>query len=270
MVVESQKREQIEYHERVHYSAGKPRAIDNRHPYVQWLNGYRLRTALTMAGGAVAGKSVLSVCGGDGQEADYFQRLGARVTMVDLSPIAVQAARVQNPQLECMCMDAERLDFPDGAFDWAIVRDGLHHLARPLKGFYELDRVSREGFIILEGQDSPAVRALSLFGVAENWDPAGGYVYRFGRRELYKIFSSLQTVHDWKVRTAWLPYGSDLVGLFPAFRRYVYPVISHPAAMKVLMTRSVRRAFKCSFEVFNGLFGRAGNSLIVVARKGRT
>src|SRR5437016_14080000 len=114
--------------------------------------------------------------------------------MVDLSPIAVQAARAQNPQLDCMCMDAERLDFPDGSFDWAIVRDGLHHLARPLKGLYELERVSREGFAILEGQDSWLVRLLVRLRMGENWDPAGGYTYRFTRRELQKIFNSVQTV----------------------------------------------------------------------------
>lgn len=65
-------------------------------------------------------------------------------------------------------MDAEVLTFADASFDWVIVRDGLHHLARPLKGFYEAERVSREGFVILECQDSLAVRFLSVLGIAEN------------------------------------------------------------------------------------------------------
>lgn len=164
-------------------------------------------------------------------------------------------------------MDAETLTFPDAAFDWAIARDGLHHLARPLKGLYELERVCREGFVILEGQDSLPVRLLARLGVAENWDPAGGYVYRFQRREMKKIFSSLQTVSEYKVHTAWLPFGSDVVGHFPPFRRFLYPVLKQPLIERVLSTKPVRRGFRTGFDLWTLVAGRWGNSLIVVARK---
>ena len=266
-MIEDQKRRQVEYHEKEHYRAQKPRAVDNSHPYVEWLNNYRLRKAQQMMQASLAGKTVLSICGGDGQEADFFSCLGAKVTVTDLSTVALESARLRNPALQCVCMDAEALTFPDASFDWAIVRDGLHHLARPLKGLYELERVCREGFVILEGQDSLAVRLLSKVGIAENWDPAGGYVYRFQRRELQKVFSSLQTVRDWRIQTAWLPFGADLVAHVPAFRRFIYPVMKQPLVEKILCATPVRRGFKLSFEVMNALAGHWGNSLIVVARK---
>ncbi len=266
-VIEDQKRRQVEYHEREHYRAEKPRLIDNSHPYVEWLNNYRLRKALEMMQVSLCGKTLLSVCGGDGQEADFFQAQGVHVTVTDLSTVALESARLRNPALRCVCMDAEALTFPDGAFDWAIVRDGLHHLARPLKGLYELERVCREGFVILEGQDSLPVRMLSRVGIAENWDPAGGYVYRFQRRELHKVFSSLQSVSEWKIHTAWLPFGSDVVGHFPPFRKFVYPVMKQPIVERVLCAKPVRRGFKAGFEVWSSLAGHWGNSLIVVARK---
>src|SRR5437870_9559117 len=145
-----------------------------------------------MIGAALDGKSVLSVSGGDGDEADFLQRQGAVVTMTDLSGVAVETARVRNPAIRSMKMDSENLAFADGSFDWVIVRDGLHHLARPLKGLYELERVSREGFAILEGQDSWLVRLLVKLGMGENWDPAGGYTYRFPRRELQKVFDGVE------------------------------------------------------------------------------
>lgn len=264
--MEDQKRRQVEYHEREHYRAGQPRTIDNSHPYVEWLNNYRLRKAMQMIRVSLSGKTVLSVCGGDGQEADFFQRQGADVTVIDLSTVAMEAARLRNPALHCACMDAESLTFADRSFDWVIVLDGLHHLARPIKGLYELDRVSREGFVILEGQDSLPVRLLSILGIAENSDPAGGYVYRFSRREIHKIFSSLQTV-EWNVHTAWLPFGSDVLGLFPAFRRLAYPAMKRPFISRLLAAKSSRVVFKILFQLVHSVTGHWGNSLIVVAHK---
>jgi ubiquinone/menaquinone biosynthesis C-methylase UbiE len=191
--MEEQKRRQVEYHEREHYRAQQPRIVDNRHPYVAWLNNYRLHKAVQMMPGPVRGKTMLAIGGGDGHEADFFQRQRAQVTVVDLSTVGLRAARVRNPGLQCACMDAEALAFADAAFDWVLVRDGLHHLARPFKGFYEAERVAREGFVIVDGQDSILLQLLSTIGIAENWDPAGGYVYRFSRREIRKVFSSMQT-----------------------------------------------------------------------------
>jgi len=214
-----------------------------------------------------AGKSVLTVCGGDGEEADYLHRSGAVVTAIDLSEIAARSARRRNASLRCACMDAESLGFADRSFDWVVVRDGLHHLARPIQGLFEMERVAREGFVVIEAQDSLPVRWLSKVGVAENWDPAGGYVYRFSRREIYKIFSSMQTVKGWKIHAAWLPFGSDVLSLFPPFRRFVYPVMNQRAIKRLLDAKFTRAVFKAAFKIGNSLVGRCGNSLIVVAWK---
>lgn len=63
--MEAQKRRQIEYHEREHYRESSPRIPDNSHPYVAWLNSYRLRKAIDMMRVSVRGKTILSLCGGD-------------------------------------------------------------------------------------------------------------------------------------------------------------------------------------------------------------
>lgn len=83
--MEDQKRRQVAYHEKEHYRAIDPRIVDNSHPYVAWLNDYRLRKAAEMMHDSMSGKTVLSICGGDGLEADFFQRQGANVTVIDLS-----------------------------------------------------------------------------------------------------------------------------------------------------------------------------------------
>src|SRR5439155_7257705 len=218
-------------------------------------------------GTSLHGKSVLSVCGGDGEEAHFLQRQGASVTMTDLSTVGVETARVRNPALRCLKMDSEMLAFADESFDWAIVRDGLHHLARPLKGLYELERVSREGFAVLEGQDSWLVRLLVQVGLGEYRDPAGGYVYRFSRRELHKVLSSVQTVSRWQIWTAWLPPGSDAVKHFPAVMRFVSPASDLSFIQPVLTSGPGRYLLKALFRTVGLLAGRWGNSLILVAWK---
>jgi ubiquinone/menaquinone biosynthesis C-methylase UbiE len=269
-LIEDQKQRQVEYHELEHYRDGRPREADNSNPLIASLNSYRMRKLLEMIGTSLHGKSVLSVCGGDGDEADFLQRQGALVTMTDLSTVGVRTARVRNPALQCIEMDSEMLAFADRSFDWAIVRDGLHHLARPLKGLYELERVSREGFAIVEGQDSCVVRLLVKLGLGENWDPAGGYVYRFTRRELQKVFNSIQTVSDWQIYTAWLPPGSDAIKHFSVAMDLAHPVLNQPLIYPVLCSRTGRAAFKMLFNGANLLAGRWGNSLIVVAWKKAT
>ncbi len=265
--MEHQKKRQVEYHEREHYRAGQPRQADNRNALIASLNTYRLRKLVELIGASLHGKSVLSVCGGDGEEAHFLQRQGASVTMTDLSTVGVETARVRNPALRCLKMDSEMLAFADESFDWAIVRDGLHHLARPLKGLYELERVSREGFAILEGQDSWLVRLLVVLGLGEKWDPAGGYTYRFTRRELEKIFNSIQTVSRWQIHTTWLPPGSDAVRHFSVVMDFANPALNQPFVSRVLCSRTGRTVLKAVFNGMNSLTGRWGNSLIVVAWK---
>jgi ubiquinone/menaquinone biosynthesis C-methylase UbiE len=265
--MEDQKRRQMEYHEREHFHRGQPRQADNRNPLIAALNTYRLRKLLDIIGKPLHGKSVLSVCGGDGVEADFLQSNGAIVTMTDLSEVAVENARLRNPALCCMNMDSELLGFADESFDWVIARDGLHHLARPLKGLYEMERVAREGFAIVEGQDSPMVRLLVRLGFGEDWDPAGGYTYRFSRRELEKAFHSVQTLSSWQIHTGWLPPGSDAVRHFPVVMDHAAPILDQRLIGRLLSGRLGRAALRSAFNSINRLTGRWGNSLIVVAWK---
>jgi ubiquinone/menaquinone biosynthesis C-methylase UbiE len=264
--MDPQKKRQIEYSEREIYSAGMPREADNSNPLIAWLNNFRLRKTIEIIGTPLSGKTILSVCGGDGEEGHYLSRQGASVTVTDLCGSALAAACRRNPELRCLRMDAETLGFADGCFDWVIVREGLHHLARPIKALYETERVSREGFAIMEGQDSLMVRLLVTLGFGKNWDPAGGFVYRFTRREIHKIFTSMQTLTGWRLYTTWLPFGSNALKYF-RFIRFIYPVINYPFILRILTSRYGKRTLKMLFNGLNILIGRWGNCLIAVAWK---
>jgi ubiquinone/menaquinone biosynthesis C-methylase UbiE len=264
--MEPQKKRQVEYHKREFYSSGIPREPDNSNPLIAWLNSYRLCSMLKILDSSLSGKTVLSVCGGDGEEGHFFSLRGADVTVIDLCSPALEAAHRRNSRLRCLCMDAESLAFADNSFDWVVVREGLHHLARPVKALYEMERVSRVGFAIMEGQGSRIVRILVKLGFGDDRDPAGGYVYRFSRREIEKIFSSVQTVDRWRIQTAWIPFGSDMLK-YHNYIRLLYPVLNHPLVLRILTSRPGKRVLKILFLGLNLLIGRWGNSFIIVAWK---
>ena len=130
-----------------------------------------------------------------------------------------------------------------------------------------MERVAREGFAMLEGQDSLFVRLFVRLGLGENSDPAGGYTYRFARRELEKVFNSVQTVSRWQIHTAWLPPGSDAVRHFSVVMDVANPVVSHPFVLRVIGNPLSRTMLRSAFNGVNRLTGRWGNSLIMVAWK---
>ncbi len=260
-------RRQVDWHEREHYRADSPRNPDNSHPAVAWLNGYRLRKLLELLPEPLAGRTVLSICGGDGEEGDFLRRQGARVTVADLSRVGLAAARLRHPDLSVLAGDSEGLPFADGAFDWVVVRDGLHHLEHPMRGLSEMARMARRGFALLEGQDSMAVRLLVRIGLGSDHEPSGNFVYRFRRDELARFFATGPDLAGFRIFTAWLPPGSDLLGHNPPFRRWIYPVINRSWVRWSMSCPPGRFLLKCLFSTCQALAGRWGNSLIAVAWK---
>lgn len=80
------------------------------------------------------GCRVLEYGCGKGSAAFGLAALGANVTGIDISPVAVdearaEAARSAHPErMSFHEMNAERLEFPDGAFDFVCGSGILHHL----------------------------------------------------------------------------------------------------------------------------------------------
>ena len=103
--------------------------------------------------------------------------------------------------------DAERLEYPDDSFDFAVVSAGLHHCASPHAALLEMYRVARCGLLAIESRDSFLIRLAVRLGLLEEYEltavyandlVAGGvrnssvpnYVYRWTERELEKTIAS--------------------------------------------------------------------------------
>lgn len=198
----------------------------------------------------IKGITVLSICCGDGPEGEYLYKLGAKVTVSDISSEAVKAAKRRCPYLTGVVADAENLPFESKSFDLILVRHGLHHLPNPLKGIREMDRVCKKGFIFIEAQKNFLTKVFIKFKVALEYEESGNYVYRFTRKDIVRIMSEL-SISNYKVSTSWFYYIGYLSKRFyRLLNNHIFFVI-----------------FASFFYLFNFLFGFWGNSMVVVALK---
>lgn len=91
-------------------------------------------------------KSVLECGCGQGSFAPLMARLGARVSGIDISPVAIDHARIEGAAfglaVDYLVMNAESMSFPDATFDMISGSGILHHLDLQ-KAFQEICRVMK-------------------------------------------------------------------------------------------------------------------------------
>lgn len=224
-------------------------------PYPKSLIGdfvdyHPLNKALSVLPFSIKGLKVLSINCGDGFEAEFLQKKGASVTVTDISPEAVKAAKRRCPKLKGVAADSENLPFKNSSFDIVLVRDGLHHLPHPFKGLSEMNRVSKLGFIMIEAQKTFVTNIFIKLGIALEHEISGNYVYRFTRDEISSQMEKM-SIKDYKLHTLWCYHVSFL-------SKHIYPLLNSKFWLKLFMSM---------FYLFNFMFGYYGNSMIVVAMK---
>ncbi len=136
-----------------------------------------------------ASGDVLEVAAGTGNNLRHYPK-ECKITLIDLSramlKIASQKARKQRLEISIQEMDAERLEFPDNAFDTVVDSLSLCTLTQPVQALREMARVCKsKGRILLlehgrssrEGlarwQDKRALKHAKRFGCNWNRDILG-------------------------------------------------------------------------------------------------
>jgi SAM-dependent methyltransferase len=130
--------------------------------YLRFMGRYSEPLAAQFAdlAGVRRGQRVLDVgCGPGALTAELASRAGAQAVSA-VEPSASFAAAVQErlPEVDVRRGAAERLPFPDGAFDAAMAQLVVHFMADPVAGLREMGRVTRPGGVV----------------AACVWDHAGG------------------------------------------------------------------------------------------------
>jgi SAM-dependent methyltransferase len=127
--------------------------------------------------------SVLVVCGG-AYDRDVFHGLGfRRVTISNLdSRLDSRMHGDRFAPYPWSLQDVERLGFEDGAFDFVVVHQGLHHCHSPHRGLLEMYRVARVGVLAFEPRDTRLVRLGVRLGFGQEYEIAAvaGNGLRFG------------------------------------------------------------------------------------------
>ena len=144
--------------------------------------------------------SVLVVCA-ERYDRDVFHGFGFR--QVTISNLNSQINGDEFAPYPWSLEDVENLGFEDGAFDFVVVHQGLHHCYSPHRGLLEMYRVAKHGVLAFEPRDTYLVRLgvrlgfgqeYEIAAVAENGLTSGGvansstpnFVQRWTEREIEK------------------------------------------------------------------------------------
>ena len=121
---------------------------------------------------SLKGKPVLEIGCGLGSHAQLLIQAGSILSAIDLTPKAVELTRkrlsLNGLKADVMQMDAERMTFPDGTFDFIWSWGAIHHSAHPeaiLKEAYRVLKPSGELRLMVYHQQSLSAAINLLRGV---------------------------------------------------------------------------------------------------------
>jgi SAM-dependent methyltransferase len=157
---------------------------------------------------SIAGIDVLQdvlIVGGSFRDAHVLYRAGfRRITLSNIEPlIDAEDEPMDGAEVTLLYADLENLAIPDASYDVVVAHEVLHHCRSPHRALLEMLRVSRKHVVMMEPNDSAAMRLLvrmrfsspyELPAVIANDYKKGGvqntsvpnYIYRWDARNLYQ------------------------------------------------------------------------------------
>lgn len=143
-----------------------------------------------------------------GFDAQYILKAGNKAIASDLSTDFLTIAKDQQVITDYALQNAEAMSCPDHALDYILCKESYHHFPRPYAALYEMARVAKKGFILMEPQD-PILKMPFLLGLMNmigafsdqlsqklwknrfSYEPVGNFVYKLSERELEKFAAGL-------------------------------------------------------------------------------
>lgn len=160
------------------------------------------------------------ILGGNNDDLETYEILG--FTDITLSNMGddLKNGEKKASNVNRLALDAECIALSDGSFDHVFVHEAVHHYRSPHKGLCEMLRISRKHVVLMEPNDSLAIKLIIKTGfsfpfeiaaVVENDFKRGGvrdsqipnFIYRWNAHEVNKVVST------------YMPE--------PKFRMYEYP-----------------------------------------------
>lgn len=135
------------------------------------------------------------VFGADDNDLNIFEKLNfTNVTFSNLN--------IDNDKIIKINIYENNLD--DEQYDYSVTNASIHHSSKPHMAILEMYRVSRQGVLIIEANDSLLVRAAVKINFSEEFEISAvkngstgvdntnipNFVYRWTEREIYKLLNS--------------------------------------------------------------------------------
>lgn len=149
------------------------------------------------------------VVGGSAEDGRTLHRVGfTRVTLSNLlDPRPSEQADLDEAKMRTRRLDAEAMELADNSYDLVLAHEMLHHCRSPHKALLEMLRVSRKHVILLEPNNSFAMKVLlrlrfsfpyELPAVIASGFQTGGvrdsdipnYIYRWNALDVYQTTAS--------------------------------------------------------------------------------
>ena len=135
-----------------------------------------------------------------GSDAYFLRNHGIDVLATSISTHTLDVAHARGYIGKYAAENAEALSFGDNAVDFVLCKESYHHFPRPPVAFYEMLRVSRKAFVLIEPIEGTAkplsiakalVKRILRGDVTDQFEPSGNFLYRLTIREVFKMLSGL-------------------------------------------------------------------------------
>lgn len=201
--------------------------------------------------GGQAGREVLDIGCGLGNDTARFAAGGARVTGIDIAPNAIRLSeenfRQRGLDGRFEVMDGEAMTFPDERFDFVYCHTVLHFTARPERMVREIHRVLR-----------PGGRAVLMMVNARSWMRA---MHRAAKVEIDHLAAP---VFHWYAPARFAAMLAPFAEVDLRFERFPVPTRVHGGLKARVYNLAVARLFNA---LPRRLTGRTGHHMLAFVRK---
>ena len=119
-------------------------AAKNYNKKEKYLNSFEQGKLFPLLGD-IKGKKVLDAGAGTGRLTVELARLGAEVTVLDISEEMLKILQKKNPKVKIVVGDVENMPFEKESFDLVVAAFVIVHLKNPIRVFDEVYRVLKDG-----------------------------------------------------------------------------------------------------------------------------
>lgn len=159
---------------------------------------------------------VLAICANKREARALRKHAFDEIVLSGITPPSdeLQTYIAEDDRCQYIQQNSECLTLESRSFDLVICKEGIHHLARPVLGVYEMLRLTRGAILVIEPADTLAGRLLERFGLASVYETnqsgniryRDNYVYRWSVRQFDTLLKSyyLESGYKLDVTVGWM------------------------------------------------------------------